>query len=368
MRVINIVTQMEAGGAQGAAIRMAMELRSRGHTVETWFLYQKRPTYIGLEGVKVVYNQTPKSRADYLTICLRLIVLLKQYKPDCVITYTHYANIVGQIIATILRIPIRIATQRSLLDLYPRFAKIADKFIGCIGCYTHNIAVSSAVYDCFSNYPNRYKNKLEVVNNGIEISRLLISKEISRERYDLPKDMPLIINVGRLSKAKNQLFLIRLLPYLQGVNLAIAGDGELREVLLDEANRLGVSERLFILGEIKPEEVRCFLCSGDLFIFPSLSEAFGFALVEAMSVGLPIITSDIPAFKDILKIDDGEEAGILISLSDKNRFITSIKEVLKNEDISGSLASKAIKKARHFSIEKMVDSYEKCFYKSKKHN
>lgn len=50
MKVVNIVTQMEAGGAQQAAMNIADVLQKRGYEAEIWFLYMKRPTYQGCRG------------------------------------------------------------------------------------------------------------------------------------------------------------------------------------------------------------------------------------------------------------------------------------------------------------------------------
>ncbi len=54
MRIVQMVTQMEAGGAQRVALLLAEALRNRGYEVEVWFLYVKRPTYMSFPGVRVL--------------------------------------------------------------------------------------------------------------------------------------------------------------------------------------------------------------------------------------------------------------------------------------------------------------------------
>lgn len=144
--------------------------------------------------------------------------------------------------------------------------------------YTSNIVVSDAAYHSFDRYPSRYRKRLKIIPNGMPAPCLTLDRVNARRRFDLPLEGPLIVNVGRLAAQKNQSLLIKLLKHLPGVQLAIAGDGELRKALEDEARALGVGERVFMLGEIAPLEIGNFLAAGDVFVFPSRYEALPFAL------------------------------------------------------------------------------------------
>src|SRR5690348_6215243 len=98
-RIINLITQMEAGGAQGAAIRMSKEMRERGLFAETWFIYKKTDTYIHEEHIRIIHDSPPTSLKDVWQIIKKIAKLLKNTRADGIITYTHYANILGGIAA-----------------------------------------------------------------------------------------------------------------------------------------------------------------------------------------------------------------------------------------------------------------------------
>src|ERR1700733_10120360 len=94
MKVIQIVTQMEGGGAQRVAYLLHKDFLDRGYEAELWFLYLKRPAYAGEFGVRVLCAKRP-SAWGCVALCGRLWRWLRTSRPDAVITHTHYANILG---------------------------------------------------------------------------------------------------------------------------------------------------------------------------------------------------------------------------------------------------------------------------------
>lgn len=360
MRIVNIVTQMEAGGAQGAAIRMAAALRQRGHSAETWFLYRKRPTYVGEEGVRVMMDAPPRGMWDYIRIFRRLVAHLMAFGADGVITYTHYANVMGQVAASLVGVPSRVASQRNPAWTYPAGARYADRVIGSLGLYTANVVVSHSIHDSFASYPNSYVRRLHTVHNGISITKSTLTQVEARREFGLPEDVPLVVTVGRLAAQKNQVSLLRVLQRLSGVHLALAGDGELYDDLTRLSLELGLNERVWFLGELSPSTIPSFLRTGDVFAFPSRFEAFGFALVEAMAAGLPVVASNIPSSNEVLGTAIGDPAGLLVPLDDDEAMANALALVLNDPVVHAELARRAAARATMFTLESMVDGYEKC--------
>ena len=351
---------MEAGGAQGAAMRVAAELRRRGHVVEVWFLYLKSPTYINQEGVRVLLKQYPQGITDYLRLLVDLVRELHAFKPDAVLSYTHYASTLGHIAARLVGVPTRVATMRNPSWSYPKVARYLNRFIGSVGYYTANIAVSESVLDTFSSYPKSYLKRMRVIYNGVALRESSLSQQEARTKFGLPQNIPLVLNVGRLHPQKNQVMLLKALRMLPDYHLAIAGDGELREELIKQAEVLEVKDRVHLMGEIPPQDIPDFLCAGDIFAFPSSFEAFGFAVFEAVWVGLPIVASDISALREVLGGLDGEPVGLLIPPDNVEAWAKGIRQVWEDEELRKTLVLQARERAKLFSLEKMVDGYEKC--------
>ena len=154
--------------------------------------------------------------------------------------------------------------------------------------------------------------------------------------------------------------MLRALPFLAEVHLAIAGDGELRQILVQKALALGVQDRIHFLGEVAPTDIPDFLRAGDLFAFPSRWEGFGVAVVEAMHAGLPVIASDIPALREVVRGADGEFAGLLVPPDDSPAWSGAIQRLLRDSSLRKALSLRAQRRAALFDLGRMVDGYEDC--------
>jgi glycosyltransferase involved in cell wall biosynthesis len=355
MKIVQIVTQMEAGGAQKVAMLLADALRNRGHEVEVCFLYLKRPTYVNFPGVKVLLKRKPFA-LDYVYIIIKLYEYLRSYQPNVLITHTYYSNILGQFLARFSSINQRIAVQHNPVYSYPKIAAWADLWMGTMGFYTANVAVSQVVLDSVENYPKEYKKNLNKIYNGINFFKAQSSPAEARRRWNLPENSLLLINVGRLAKQKNQAILLEAMQHLPEAHLIIVGDGELRSFLQKRIIELDLQQRVHCLGELKSEEVLELLSAADIFLFPSLYEAMPIALVEAMSFGLPVIASDIPPMREILG-----DVGILVPVNSIEEIVQAVRQVINSPRLASYMRENSLKQAYLFSVEKMVESYEKLF-------
>ena len=355
MKIVQVVTQMEAGGAQRVAMLLNEALRNKGYDAEVWFLYLKRPAYKNAPGVRVLLEHNPAG-LDYFKIAIKLQNLLRSHQPDVFITHTHYANVIGQIIARFCGIHIRIAVQHNPVHTYPKVAKWADLVLGTTAFYSANVSVSQVVIDSVVKYPTKYKNKLEKIYNGIP---KLESQNVGikvHAQWSLPTNTPLLINIGRLAHQKNQSTLIESLLHLPEAHLLLIGEGELRDNLQKQLAALQLKDRVHLLGEMKLQDVLALLSISDVFVFPSLYEAMPMALVEAMGLGLPIVAGDIPAMREVL-----DDAGIIVPSESAEKIAKAVQQVLDSPELANRLRQSSFKRASFFSVQKMVESYEKLF-------
>lgn len=359
-KIIIVCTQLEAGGAQRAALRLAKYLKEENYLVENWFLYKKRDVFENVPNIQIVYPSKIDSIKGLLIFFRELFKKMRGLKPDVVITFGHYSNIITQIFALLAGIKIRIASHRNPRWGYmSKLQQLIDNLWARLGVYNDITAVSKSTRDSFSNYPEHIFKKIKVIENGLEFrSEVDMDKLETRNFFNFPHDAFIVGNVGRLSDQKNQRTLIKAVSLLgEEIHLAIAGEGELRGELENYASELQVSQRVHLIGEIEYEKMPYFFKAIDVFVMPSKFEGLSNALIEAMSYSLPVICSAIDAQKDVLIDDEGTTSGILLEYDQPDKWAVAIKTIRNDMNKFQELKVKAKRRSSDFTIDKMGDAF-----------
>lgn len=202
-----------------------------------------------------------------------------------------------------------------------------------------------------------YRRRLKYIEHGCWQPTKYLDKASARSRFSLPQDVKLIVSVGRLSELKNQTALVAALPSLPGVHLALAGDGPASAQLIQLAQANGSSDRLHMVGEVPRSEVFDFLAAGDVFAFPSHSETFGLAAVEAAIAGIPVIANNLAVLRDVLMDDNGDPAALFADTPDAEGFVGPINRVLGEAELTGRLTSSGRALAEKYDPDRMVAAY-----------
>ena len=147
--------------------------------------------------------------------------------------------------------------------------------------------------------------KTSIIRNGIPLSRF--SGFLAHPGSRLPKVV--FGTVGRLAPAKDHIGLIEAFAQvklqLPAAELRIAGDGPLRQEIEARVQALGLTEAVHLHGEIL--DVPRFLADLDIFVLSSVTEALPIAILEAMAVGLPIVSSRVGGIVEIAPDKDVAE-------------------------------------------------------------
>jgi len=352
MKIIQLITCMEAGGVQRVAFLLKNEFDTRGYDSSIWFLYKKRPAYTGIAGIGSLIDHPP-SRFDYLKIVIRLARMIFKEKPDVLIAHTYYANVLGHLLSTALGVRYRIAVQHNPTYSYPSLARIADSIVGSLGIYTSNVVVSKTVEDSVVSYSRSYRERVSVVYNGVPEPSVASSRDETRRRWKLPLEAAVLVNVGRFSTQKNQEFLIRLLETNKDLHLLLVGDGELHDSLRRLPVEVNVEDRVHFTGEVGSNEVSSLISCSDILVLPSLFEAVGLVVLEAMMLGKPVVSNDIPSSREFI----GED-GILVDIASPEKWLSAIQTLLDRPELVAAMVLRAKNRVRRFSVSRMADGYE----------
>jgi glycosyltransferase involved in cell wall biosynthesis len=161
-----------------------------------------------------------------------------------------------------------------------------------------------------------------------------------------------ILAAGSLKEQKNHLLLLEAMSLLSphvNASLVIIGEGELRSILEDRVERLGLQDRVRLPGYIKDPSP--YFRAADLFVLSSDYEGFGNVIVEALSVGLPVVSTNCPDGPAEI-LDDGQ-FGILVPCAEPVALANAIESALA----SPNDAERQRRRAAEFAEEVAIGEY-----------
>jgi glycosyltransferase involved in cell wall biosynthesis len=359
MKIVQVQTQAEAAGAQRVSDMVGEGLRRRGHTVRTVFLYRKTDVYDDDPNSDFILKERPHSKLAMLGAVAGLWRYLRREQPDAVIAYQHFGNVAGAVGAHLAGCKVVIANQSGapFKGGLPGVASLVDRVIGSLGLYQHNVVNSAWTEAQFAPYPARYRRRLVRIDHGVMLPPHVYGRNAARSAFGLPITARLVVSSGRLTAVKNFAAIVRCLPLLKGVHLAIAGVGPESEALLAEARSLGVAERLHLVGEVPPQRIHEFLATGEVYAFASLTETFGLSAAEAAVSGLPIVANDLPVLREVLSDTEGRSAALFAAENDTAAFTAAIARVLAEPLLAGQLGAVGMRLANRYSPQVMADAY-----------
>lgn len=229
------------------------------------------------------------------------------------------------------------------------------------------IAISDAVKGHLEKDLGVAKERIETIYNGVDVDKF--SRDYSQDEIRKTKESlglsegPVIGTVGRLSPVKGQSLLIEALAGIiskrRDVQGLIVGDGPEEAALKALVKSLGLEGSIHFAGSVL--DTHKFLSVMDIFVFPSLKEGLGIALLEAMASGRACAASDIGGIRDLIK---NGETGILFPVGDARILSDSISRLLGDESLRGRLGESASSFARkRFPLNIMADKVASLYKK-----
>ncbi len=189
-----------------------------------------------------------------------------------------------------------------------------------------NYAVSNSFVNHLNDKFTYLKNKFQYFPNVIDVNFFNYEKQ-NKHKFDF-------INVGRLDNNKNHLILIKSFlisfPNPSSKNLIIIGDGPNKNILRDFICKNNLNKRVFLKGELPRKKIAEYLSSSKFFILTSIHETFGVSVIEAMSCGLPVISTFCGGPESIIINNTNFKNGILCE-NKKNKISSAMLYVFKTK-------------------------------------
>lgn len=220
-------------------------------------------------------------------------------------------------------------------------------------------------------YPE-HKKKIKVIHNGIDTvwwqSQLLRftdedRKKIKKQVFLANENTLIIISIAELHERKGLKYLIEAIPIVAKkypeTKLVIIGEGKDRKNLENLIKKLKIENHVLLAG--KQKEIPKLLKSSDIFVLPSLREAFGLVILEAMITGIPAIGSKVGGIPEIVK--NGEN-GLLVEPKNSEKLTYILTELIAQQKKRQKFASAGPKTVlKKFTAKKMAEGYEREYSK-----
>lgn len=352
MNILLVTTHMRMGGVGIYTVTLANRLQAAGNRV---FVASSGG---GLEGelapgiVKLGVPLDTKSVLSprVLASALKLRAAVKKEKIDIVHAQTRVSQAASHLLSVLAGVPY-VATWHGFFR--PHFLRRAFPFWG-----VKTIAISKPVYENLRDVFGRKEKDLRLVPNGVETGKFSgeytpEEKKGIRKKFGLG-DGPVVGIISRLSEEKGHAVLIDAFREISagfpGAQLLIIGEGRLEKDLRKRAEGMGLGDSVRFFGNTL--NAREFLAIMDVFARPGLQEGFGLALAEAMLMGVPVVSTGVGGFREML--DDGE-LGVLVEPCNAVTLAGSICRLLGDKPLAARIAAAAkIYAAEKFSAERMA--------------
>ncbi len=295
-------------------------------------------------------------------------LLHKDY--DVINTQTRFfvTSFLGLIFARVKRTPL-VHTERGT-----RHSVVSNKVIDLISrAYDHsigalivksarrNIGISEAACEFLRHLG---ATNIQLVHNGIDTTIFKKKEDINcRQKLGISNDAVVITFVGRLIYAKGVQDLISAFTRIKEANpntkLLIVGDGPYRANLENLAHQNDCRSDILFLGHKNQDEVIDILSITDICVNPSYSEGLPTSVMEAASIGLPIIATDVGGTGEIIA---NHETGMLVKTGDTGQLEQKLRELLTNTELRTVLGLNArISVNRKFAWDKITRDWIEAF-------
>lgn len=265
----------------------------------------------------------------------QMVKVFRRESPDIVHTHLSTSSVNGTLAARFAKIP-------CVSTVHGMSGKLSYIFAD------HMIGVSKGVCDHLIKQ-GIAASKVTPVYNGVQLPANVPSKQESRQQFNLPYQATIIGTVSRLTAMKGIDFGLEAFKTISskfpGIHYALVGDGDDRQRYETWVKEHGLSEKVHFLGY--QDRVFDPISAMDLFLFPSLKEAMGIAVVEGMIMGLPVVSTNVGGLPEVID----SSVGRLVNPSDSAGLADAMTEIIEN-DLIRELGSAAKSRAETmFSVE-----------------
>ncbi|HTU50283.1 MAG TPA: glycosyltransferase [Acidobacteriaceae bacterium] len=352
MKIVHVVDSMEVGGAEVLVSQMCRMQRDQGH--DPHVLAVAALGVLGEQMLTEGFEVTASVGRHLVDSAVRFFKIFRKLKPDVVHLHNPTPTMYAGPAARMAGVPAIVSTRHSLVaaphnPIMERKYRIAARFCDWV------VGICDATAENLRQIESAKPAKIiRVYNGALSIPSVPLERRVETVGFTL-------LYVGRLHPIKNHPMMLRafhearkMAPELR---LWMVGDGSERASLEALASDLKITQYVKFWGQ--QVDVAPFYLSADAFMMSSVSEGLPISLLQAFSVGLPAIVTNVGGMAEVVQLAG---AGEIVPLSDVDTMALAIDRIATNATIREQY-SRAGKQAfqKYFTLEKMVISYGELY-------
>ena len=353
LTVLNLVPNMASCGGTPIMLTSMVRNAPRSDVRDVFLVFNDVPDSMldELKSLGVTLHVTERRSRLRVDLVADVVRLCRLYSPDVIVTSFARADILGALAGRLAGVPVAkwvhgIAWNDS------RFLQWTDRRVASSRSLTMCNSLASRNALLAAGYPGR----LAVLSIGIED----IAKRTSRSRADVRcelgfEDSDIVIgHVGAMNILRDPLTIVTATALLAAQDerwrLVIVGEGPLREEVVRSVRKLGIEQRVTLLGN--RQDIADLHAAFDMYVNVAPCEAFGIAVVEAMQSRLPVVVSSAGGLPEL--IEDGV-SGVLVRPRDPRALVSALKSISSDSGRAEALGAAARERAlRLFGAERFA--------------
>lgn len=340
-RFVFFIASLGKGGAERVVSTLTRKMAEEGHSVEILLYMDSTPFYETDSRVRISSVQ----RETKTNNILRNILWMRRYferNADVVISFLAVFNILCILSLAFSKIPLIVADRSD-----PRQTPV-NKLLRILRNFLYRFS-DRVVVQTQNNkeyFSKAVQKKCDVIANPVDLGKISPGAAVKAKKENI------IVTAGRLIKVKNHPLLIKAFAKIHKefpeYSLVIYGEGNCRDELEKLISNLNLEKCVFLPGSEKNLYEK--ECSAELFVLSSDCEGMPNALLEAMCLGLPVVSTDVSGAPDI--IENGVN-GFLVPKGDLDGLTDSIRRMLEDSSIRRRCSENATELAQRLSVEKI---------------
>ncbi|MCY4379401.1 MAG: glycosyltransferase [Candidatus Dadabacteria bacterium] len=366
-RILFATNNMTLGGTEKRMVELANGLCEKGFKIAFfifntrermgWRMKDLRPE------IEVILPCRDYVKPSILAGSWEIIKTIWKWKPDVIYSALWNTKAMATIAGRILGIRVVLGISNSPVCEISRkkhkflnvlYRKIVYKLAHVVIAVSEGLAEESKKFYRLSN--------VRAIHSGVDIED--IKRRSRSDGKSVPHEYfrgssPVLVATGSLHPQKGHKYMLEALSIVNAsadARLIIVGGGLLEDELRRKAKLLKIDDKVSMVGQREPY---AYMACCDIFVHSSIYEGLPMALIEAMSLGLPIVSTRCNHGPAEL-ITDGE-SGLLVPVADPEKLASGILRLISDKKLRSDLGDGAEKRSRLFTRDRMVSDYERVF-------